>query len=120
MSLSFSLSLFPDDGTVNIFGSFLDRVHALERVQFPPDSGTVVNVRCGGGHCLALTEFGHVYSWGRGLYGRLGHGDERDVETPRCIEAFRDIPIRAIACGLWSSAAVSDAGEVYVWGKTPN
>ena len=31
---------------------------------------------------LALSEDGKVYSWGRGSMGRLGHGDEKSLQTP--------------------------------------
>ena len=34
-------------------------------------------------HTLALCEAGHVYSWGSGLLGALGHGGRRDERSPR-------------------------------------
>jgi alpha-tubulin suppressor-like RCC1 family protein len=37
------------------------------------DSVSVVQIYCGGLHTLALTDEGHVYSWGRGEGGQLGH-----------------------------------------------
>ena len=34
----------------------------------------VVYLAAGGNHCAAVTEEGALYTWGRGSYGRLGHG----------------------------------------------
>ena len=34
----------------------------------------VVYLAAGGSHCAAVTENGALYTWGRGSYGRLGHG----------------------------------------------
>ena len=37
------------------------------------------------GHTLALTEDGHVFSWGDGDYGKLGHGNAATQKTPKQI-----------------------------------
>lgn len=37
------------------------------------------------GHTLALTKQGHVYSWGDGDYGKLGHGNCSTQKKPKCI-----------------------------------
>jgi E3 ubiquitin-protein ligase HERC1 len=37
------------------------------------------------GHTLALTVEGEVYSWGDGDYGKLGHGNNSTVKTPKLI-----------------------------------
>lgn len=64
-----------------------------ENVLFP----TQVPVLCSKGvrsvaggihHMLALTADGQVWSWGRGTYGRLGHGDEVDKPLPTPIAAL--------------------------------
>ncbi len=34
---------------------------------------------CGWRHTVAVTQAGTVYSWGRGVNGQLGHGDEQDL-----------------------------------------
>lgn len=47
----------------------------LHRVQ-------VAQVACGGSHCLARTDAGSLFSWGRGAHGCLGLGDTANRTTP--------------------------------------
>lgn len=35
----------------------------------------VVHIACGSTYSAAITTDGELYSWGRGNYGRLGHGE---------------------------------------------
>lgn len=34
----------------------------------------VIHIACGGTYSAAITADGELYTWGRGNYGRLGHG----------------------------------------------
>lgn len=58
---------------------------------------------------------GTVYSWGQGLHGKLGHGDEKDYPTPTPIAALKGKKVTSISCGAEHSACVAD-GSVYTWG----
>ena len=49
----------------------------------------VVMVAAGGRHTVALSEAGHVFTWGNGEDGQLGHGDEENQRAPRQVEAGR-------------------------------
>eukprot|EP00887_Chlorella_sp_A99_P001925 scaffold18.g1925.t1 len=42
----------------------------------------VVEGACGGSHSLAISDEGRCFLWGRGGFGRLGTGGERDHYTP--------------------------------------
>mmetsp|Transcript_5358 Transcript_5358/g.15331 ORF Transcript_5358/g.15331 Transcript_5358/m.15331 type:complete len:664 (+) Transcript_5358:598-2589(+) len=42
----------------------------------------VVQAVCGGTHTMVLTAEGRIYIWGRGSFGRLGMGGERDCPAP--------------------------------------
>jgi len=42
----------------------------------------MVQVSCGGSHTLGVTADGKAWSWGRGSFGRLGTGEERDAISP--------------------------------------
>ncbi len=41
---------------------------------------------CGGTHTLVLTAEGRIFTWGRGSFGRLGTGVEKDCHAP--VEVF--------------------------------
>ena len=80
-----------------------------------------ISIACGHWHNLALSEFGDVYSWGWNEHGQLGHStDTPVVALPTLIELppedRDDVNFSSIACGERHSAAVSDGGNVYVWG----
>ena len=38
----------------------------------------VIDIAAGGAHSAAITTNGELYTWGKGRYGRLGHGDSED------------------------------------------
>jgi len=42
-----------------------------------PAGKQVVQVACGSTYSAAITADGELYTWGRGNYGRLGHGTPR-------------------------------------------
>lgn len=49
---------------------------------------SVVQIACGSGHTVVLTDEGQVFTWGRGDDGRLGHGDNGWKYVPRVVEAL--------------------------------
>ena len=80
------------------------------------DLTRVVDVACGVYHTLALTVDANVYSWGWGNDGRLGHGEEYYVLSPRKIEALAELEVSSIACGHYHSGAVTSSGALLTWG----
>lgn len=68
----------------------------------------------------ALDGDGKVYSWGRGIYGLLGHGNDDDLSEPKLIEYFsnNNIVIRKIISkGRTESVyAIDTNGKMYSWG----
>ncbi|CAH0554472.1 unnamed protein product [Brassicogethes aeneus] len=80
----------------------------------------VKDIKCGREHCLLLTKKGDIYSFGRGSRGQLGHGNLDDLENPLLLNALAGIKITQISCGDWHSCAVSDTGDLYVWGWNSN
>ncbi|XP_065224595.1 probable E3 ubiquitin-protein ligase HERC1 isoform X2 [Planococcus citri] len=70
------------------------------------------------GHTLALTDDGHVYSWGDGDYGKLGHGNCLTQKQPKLILGpLANKRVVCINAGYRHSAAVTDDGELYTWGE---
>ena len=45
----------------------------------------VVNIAAGGAHSACITASGELYTWGKGRYGRLGHGDSEDQSRPKLV-----------------------------------
>mmetsp|Transcript_18157 Transcript_18157/g.23892 ORF Transcript_18157/g.23892 Transcript_18157/m.23892 type:complete len:547 (+) Transcript_18157:211-1851(+) len=80
----------------------------------------VVQITCGSYHTAAVTEGGELYTWGGGMYGKLGHGNETGHSTPCRVEALSGVQVRQIACGSRHTAVLTDQGEVYTWGDKEN
>ncbi|GAX81426.1 hypothetical protein CEUSTIGMA_g8856.t1 [Chlamydomonas eustigma] len=67
----------------------------------------ILQVSCGPYHTAAVTDEGCLYTWGNGLFGKLGHGDASSVFTPRRVDAFNGYTVIQVACGWWHTAAVA-------------
>ncbi len=68
-------------------------------------------------HALALTVDGLVYSWGLGLCGQLGHGNEEQSElAPRQVEGLVGTRVVAVAAGTHHCFAVATDGCLFGWG----
>uniref|UniRef100_UPI00358FCF6D E3 ubiquitin-protein ligase HERC2 n=1 Tax=Myxine glutinosa TaxID=7769 RepID=UPI00358FCF6D len=78
----------------------------------------IVHVACGSSYSAAVTADGELYTWGRGSYGRLGHGDSEDVDTPTIVAALKGLRVIDVACGSGDAQtlAVTDDGQVWSWG----
>mmetsp|Transcript_10531 Transcript_10531/g.13670 ORF Transcript_10531/g.13670 Transcript_10531/m.13670 type:complete len:670 (-) Transcript_10531:485-2494(-) len=80
----------------------------------------IKQVCCGGQHAAVLTGTGEVYTWGRGGFGRLGHGESAHVDSPKRVEKLVGTPCMQVACGFAYTAAVSFEGALYTWGAGEN
>lgn len=63
----------------------------------------VVRVACGSAHNVALTDLGHVYSWGEG------------VAQPTLMESLSSANVADVACGDATVLALTDKKNVLVW-----
>lgn len=90
--------------------SVLTPIRALEAYR-------VVAVSAGGHHSLVLTEEGRVFSFGNGLHGRLGHGNEETCFEPRRIAFFDTTAgVAKISAGTTHSLALTKDGKAYSFG----
>jgi len=49
----------------------------------------IIDIACGGFHSAAISRHGHLYTWGKGRYGRLGHGDYEDYLYPKLVSYLK-------------------------------
>lgn len=64
-----------------LFNRTCDRPVLIEALR----NKEVVNIACGGSHSAAITVHGELFTWGKGRYGRLGHGDTEDRHVPKLV-----------------------------------
>lgn len=76
----------------------------------------VCQIECGAQFSLALSKYGHVWTWGKGDYFRLGHNVDQHVRKPTIVETLRGKNIVHVAVGALHCLAVADSGQVYAWG----
>ena len=78
----------------------------------------IISVNCGGQHADVLSSAGTVHTWGRGGYGRLGHGWDR----PSWRMGLRGLKRQAVEinCGFAYTIAVVERGQMWVWGAGDN
>ncbi|CAG9322189.1 unnamed protein product [Blepharisma stoltei] len=66
-------------------------------------------------HTLFITVSGSAYAMGGNSFGQLGTGDKKSYNKPEKIKYFENIYIEKVSAGQ-HSAALSDKGNLYVWG----
>jgi hypothetical protein len=76
----------------------------------------VKNVSCGCTHTAVCTEDEHVYTFGYGKYGELGHGDKEDKTSPSLVQALVGKHITQVQCGCNDTMALTSSGYVFSWG----
>ncbi|PNX98304.1 E3 ubiquitin-protein ligase herc2-like protein [Trifolium pratense] len=84
-------------------------------------SRKIVDVAAGESHTLLLTGDGNVYTWGKGMFGRLGLGSQKDelspiklnFQNPNGTLGVDSVKIVGIAAGAYHSLALAGA---YKWG----
>ena len=97
-------------------GEGVTRLNTATRLPSTLGDERAVSVSAGGGHSLALTANGAVWSWGWGGFGQLGHGDDQHQWQPKKIEAFADERVVAVSAAAGHSLALTADGAVWSWG----
>jgi alpha-tubulin suppressor-like RCC1 family protein len=74
-------------------------------------------VACGEFHSCAVTLSGDLYTWGKGDFGVLGHGNEVSHWVPKRVNFLLEgIHVSSIACGPYHTAVVTSAGQLFTFG----
>ena len=77
----------------------------------------VCAIAAGEAHCACiLSEGGEVCTWGSAAYGKLGLDAVEDVLTPTAVPLLMGKRFVEVACGIHSTLALTDGGQVYSWG----
>lgn len=73
----------------------------------------IVHIAVGSTYSAAVTASGELYTWGRGNYGRLGHGSSEDHSLPSLVSALKGHRVIDVACGSGDAqtVAVTDTGK---------
>ncbi|XP_027854958.1 X-linked retinitis pigmentosa GTPase regulator-like [Xiphophorus couchianus] len=75
-------------------------------------------VACGRNHTLISTEQGHVFACGGNGEGQLGLGDCEERTAFQRIGFFQAHgPIKMLAAGSNTSAALTEGGKLFMWGE---
>ncbi|ESQ28169.1 hypothetical protein EUTSA_v10019747mg, partial [Eutrema salsugineum] len=118
------------DGTHNagLLGHGTDVSHWIpKRISGPLEGLRIASVSCGPWHTALITSTGHLFTFGDGTFGVLGHGDRETVFYPREVESLSGLRTIAVACGVWHAAAVVEviatqssssipSGKLFTWG----
>lgn len=82
----------------------------------------ITQIAAGMTHCVAVTAGGHLYTWGKGEHGVLGHGNSSYHLTPHKVTEFDNNLknkikiIKVDAADDYTAVLMSD-GQVLVFGK---
>ena len=67
-------------------------------------------------HTAAWMEEGELFTFGSGLYGRLGHGGSENEDVPRLVEGLVGKKVIGAAAGLRHTAVWTEEGELFTFG----
>ena len=59
-------------------------------------------------------------TFGSGVHGCLGHGNDRDVSQAKIVEALLGYEVEQVSCGQSHVMAVTNEHEVFAWGRGDN
>jgi E3 ubiquitin-protein ligase HERC4 len=76
----------------------------------------IVQVACGVDHTVFLTDLGKVYCSGQNTHYQLGDGTSMDHDNPTQVTKLDHINITKISCGSSFTVALTDTGNVVMWG----
>ncbi|XP_044532343.1 RCC1-like G exchanging factor-like protein [Gracilinanus agilis] len=85
--------------------------------------GKIKQAACGGTGSAVLNDEGHVFVWGYGILGKgpklmeTAHPERIPPSLFGLSDFSPDVRVSRICCGLSQFAALTNKGELFVWGK---
>lgn len=81
----------------------------------------ITSVHCGAEYSVAVSKtHNQIYSWGWGDFGRLGHGECKDVFIPTPITSLSGKVVASVSCGDTHTLVATEAGELFSFGRNQN
>ncbi|GMF22035.1 unnamed protein product [Phytophthora fragariaefolia] len=102
-----------------------DTVSSVKMVSFPPPLRRVIHISCGYRHTALITDDRHLYTFGHGECGRLGHGTQDDCTEPEPVGYFTSLikaegvdvgGVVGVSCGREHTMAVTANGDLFGFG----
>ncbi|XP_015440435.1 PREDICTED: RCC1 and BTB domain-containing protein 1-like [Dufourea novaeangliae] len=90
--------------------------NAPRKVYFNLKNEKLIRISCGDSFSIAVTDNGKVYSWGYNRVGQLGIGNYLLQVKPCEVQALAGVLIKKVVCGYGHCLALSNEGNIYVWG----
>lgn len=97
-------------GQLGLGAEVLEAKYPMTVAIFQPGSAVrAVKIATGSYHSLAISEEGHLWSWGYAIHGQLGHGTIEDVHSPRRIDFwdYNTVKVVSVAAGYAHSVGKS-------------
>lgn len=110
-----------EDGEVWTWGSYGKKDGEMQQVLLQKGEkrtplGDIVAIAAGYDHALAMDRFGKLYAWGLNREGQLGVGKETEYSM-NAIEVTGLPALTAVSAGAQTSAALDEAGDIWIWGS---
>ena len=80
----------------------------------------VTQVAAGNSHSVICTAEGHVWTFGNGNFGRLGHGGTATEMVPRIVEGLVGVKVAYVAAGFGHTVICTAEGRVWTLGRGLN
>jgi E3 ubiquitin-protein ligase HERC2 len=74
------------------------------------------SIYCGDAHSACISSKNTIYTWGKGSYGRLGHGFTEDFFRPEVVEELINKYIEDAYLGAYHTFAITLDKEIFSWG----
>lgn len=96
----------------NMFTWNSDKKYSIEDSREEPSQKKLTEddfavVTRGDHHSAGITKEGMVFTWGRGIFGQLGHGDDESYKLPKLVDSLSKIQISAVSCGWQHTMALT-------------
>lgn len=75
----------------------------------------VTQISCGNQYTAFITDTLQIYTFGRAIFGKLGHGDGKNKWTPTPIPGFKNVI--QVSCGFNHAALITNEGTIYTFGR---